>query len=176
MASRPSSFIESVGGEVPTTTTNSNSRSAAAAAAAPTHNPHDATHTNTHHLPTDLVLTVSTNGRRGSAGTTTTTTTTSQGRQWLGMSSSGVGVVGGCHKQGEGGAVLRTVRWSDDGGRRRLWGVTTSEDGRTARLRFCTKSDTNSGENEESAPLLSGVANYRVINEIHRMPERETPV
>ncbi|KAK4301157.1 hypothetical protein Pmani_026673 [Petrolisthes manimaculis] len=175
MASRPSSFIESVGGEVglPTTTTNTNSRSVAAAA--PTHNPHDVTHTNTHTLPTDLVLTVSTNGRRGSAGTTTTTT--SQGRQWLGVSSSGAGgsrwlpqtgVRRGSGADSEGGATTGAGGGSG--------GVTTSEDGRTARLRFCTKSDTNSGENEESAPLLSGVANYRVINEIHRIPERETPV
>lgn len=166
MASRPSSFIENAGGDVPPTTAQGDPQRLPRAAP---HNAYDAAHTNT--TPTDLVLTVSASGRRGSTGTTTTTTTTSQSRQRLGVGTGGnnrwlphTGARRGSAAEGEGAAGV--------GGT----GGTASEDGRTARLRFCTKSDTTSGENEESAPLLSGVANYRVINEIHRMPERETPV
>lgn len=53
-------------------------------------------------------------------------------------------------------------------------------EGRTARLRYCGRQDGSSGgECEESAPLLAGVANYRIINELRTprtAPERETPV
>lgn len=53
-------------------------------------------------------------------------------------------------------------------------------EGRTARLRFCGRQDGSSAaECEESAPLLAGVANYRIINELRTArapPERETPV
>lgn len=55
-----------------------------------------------------------------------------------------------------------------------------SGEGRTARLRYCGRQEGSSaGECEESAPLLAGVANYRIINELRTPrapPERETPV
>ncbi|MPC11233.1 Speract receptor [Portunus trituberculatus] len=55
-----------------------------------------------------------------------------------------------------------------------------SSDGRTARLRYCGRQEGSStAECEESAPLLAGVANYRIINELRTprtQPERETPV
>lgn len=62
-------------------------------------------------------------------------------------------------------------------------GVATGSEngeGRTARLRYCGRQEGSStGECEESAPLLAGVANYRIINELRTPrapPERETPV
>ncbi|KAK8405682.1 hypothetical protein O3P69_001881 [Scylla paramamosain] len=55
-----------------------------------------------------------------------------------------------------------------------------NSDGRTARLRYCGRQEGSStAECEESAPLLAGVANYRIINELRvprTQPERETPV
>lgn len=49
---------------------------------------------------------------------------------------------------------------------------------KAAHLRFCSKQDvcSSSTDCEESAPLLASVVNYRVINEVHKLPERETPV
>lgn len=49
-------------------------------------------------------------------------------------------------------------------------------EGRNPRLRYCSKQDAGSSECEESSPLLASVVNYRVINEVHKLPERETPV
>ncbi|XP_068209435.1 guanylate cyclase 32E-like [Palaemon carinicauda] len=49
---------------------------------------------------------------------------------------------------------------------------------RAPRLRYCSKQEVCSTANdcEESSPLLSSVVNYRVINEVHKLPDRETPV
>lgn len=48
----------------------------------------------------------------------------------------------------------------------------------SARLRYCSKHDncSSSTDCEESAPLLASVVNYTVINEVHKVPEKETPV
>nr|XP_045610692.1 receptor-type guanylate cyclase Gyc76C-like [Procambarus clarkii] len=47
-------------------------------------------------------------------------------------------------------------------------------DSRAGRIRFCA--DGVSSEGEESAPLLASVVKYRVISEVQKLPERETPV
>ncbi|KAK7066851.1 hypothetical protein SK128_015948, partial [Halocaridina rubra] len=95
---------------------------------------------------------------------------------------------------GNGHGSNSTSRWKSHGGGGVPLGVrssgTSSEtlpttstaadvsESRVPRLRYSSKQDacSTTTDCEESSPLLSSVVNYRVINEVHKLPDKETPV